>query len=307
MAAYESAAAGQAIEIGCSRIKPGTLRALAASYFAAPAFRTKSAGTQRTYRSFIEGLCREHGDKRAALLQREHVVRLIAARADKPASANMLRHVLRALMQHSIEIGLREDDPTREVKSIPIKTDGYHSWTEAEIAQFEKHHPVGSRARLAFALLLYTGQRRSDVVRMGRQHIENGGINVRQQKTGAQVWIPIHDALAPMIAGIGNLTFLTTGLGKPFTVGGFGGWFRYQCRAAGLEGCSAHGLRKAAARRLAEAGCTPHEIAAVTGHASLKEVVRYTRAADGKRLATAAMDKMKTGTFIGKPDEKFAK
>jgi integrase len=234
-------------------------------------------------------------------------VRLIAARADKPASANMLRHVLRALMQHSIEIGLRADDPTREVKSIPIKTDGYHSWTEAEIAQFEKHYPVGSRARLAFALLLYTGQRRSDVVHMGRQHIENGGISVRQQKTGTQVWIPIHDALAPMIAGIGNLTFLTTERGKPFTVGGFGGWFRHNCRAAGLEGCSAHGLRKAAARRLAEAGCTPHEIAAITGHASLKEVVRYTRAADGKRLATAAMNKMKTGTFIGKPDEKFAK
>ena len=104
-------------------------------------------------------------------------------------------------MQHAVEIGLRADDPTRDVRKIPTaKGEGYHSWTESEIAQFEHRHPVGSRARLAFALLLYTGQRRSDVVRMGHQHIKDGGICVRQQKTGREVWIPVHEALAPIIA-----------------------------------------------------------------------------------------------------------
>ena len=307
MQAYENAAAGQPAPIGGSQVKPGTLRALAASYFAAPGFRTKSAATQYTYRNIIDRLCREHGDKRAALLQREHAVRLVAARADKPSTANAFRHALRALMQHAVEIGIRADDPTRDVKSVPIKSDGYHSWTEAEIAQFERYHPLNSRARLAFGLLLYTGQRRSDVIRMGRQHMMDGGLTVRQQKTGRTVWIPIHETLVPMIGGTNNLTFLVTEFGKPFTAAGFGNWFRDQCRAAGLHGCSAHGLRKAAARRLAEAGCTPHEIAAITGHATLKEVIRYTEAADRKQLATAAMGKVKARTLIGKPDARFAK
>jgi integrase len=309
MAAYESALAGQQalLPVGASRVIPGTLRAVAASYFATAGFRAKRPSTQYSYRNIIDRLCYEYGDNRVALLQREHVVRLIAARADKPRTANALRSALRALMQHAVETGMRGDDPTQAVKAIPYKSGSYHSWSEQEIAQFEQHHPIGSKARLAFGLLLYTGQRRSDVIRMGRQHMVEGGLAIRQQKTGQQVWIPIHETLAPLIARIDNLTFIVTELGKPFTAAGFGNWFRDQCRAAGLQGCSAHGLRHAAARRLAEAGCTPHEIAAITGHATLKEVVRYTAAADRKRLATAAMGKMKAGTFVGKPAGKFAK
>jgi|GraSoiStandDraft_41_1057321.scaffolds.fasta_scaffold97980_2 integrase len=307
MAAHELALAGQPAPIGAERVRPGTLRALAVSYFASPAFRTTRPSTQYTYRNVIDRLCVQHGDKRVALLQRDHVVKLLAARANTPRTANALRQSLRALMQHAVEIGLRADDPTRDVRKIPTaKGEGYHSWTESEIAQFEHRHPVGSRARLAFALLLYTGQRRSDVVRMGHQHIKDGGICVRQQKTGREVWIPVHEALAPIIAdAAGNLTFLLTDHGKPYTAAGFGNWFRDQCRAAGLHGCSAHGLRKAAARRLAEAGCSTHEIAAITGHASLKEVARYTEAADRKRLAQSAMAKIRT--LSGKPDERFAK
>jgi integrase len=249
----------------------------------------------------IDQLCREHGDKRPALLQREHVVRLLAARADTPATANALRRSLRALMQHAVEMGIRADDPTREVRAIAVKGEGYHSWTEAEIAQFERHHPVGSRARLALGLLLCTGQRRSDVVRMGRQHVAEGVLSVRQQKTGRSLWIPVHEALASIMAGTAasNLTFLVTDQGKPYSAAGFGNWFRDQCRAAGLHGCSAHGLRKAAARRLAEAGCTAHEISAITGHASLREVARYTEAADRRKLAASAMAKVKSGTSSG--------
>jgi site-specific recombinase XerD len=112
----------------------------------------------------IDRLCAEHGDKRVALLQREHIIKLLAARS--PGAANALRRSLRALMQHAVEIGMRADDPTRDVRRVPTaKSEGYNSWTESEIEQYEQHHPIGSRARLAFALLLYTGQQRSDVVR----------------------------------------------------------------------------------------------------------------------------------------------
>jgi integrase len=301
MAAYEEALAGQPAKAGTARVKPGTLRALAVSYFASPAFLATKPSTQYAYRNVIDRLCIEHGDKRAGLLQREHVVRLMASRAGRPAAANTLRRALRALMTHAVEIGLRPDDPTRDVKPIRIRSDGYHSWTDEEITQFEARHPVGTRARLAFALLLYTGQRRSDVVHMGRQHVRGGVLQVRQVKTGIEVSMPIHPALAAILAEspTDHLTFLTTQYGRPFTSNGFGHWFLDMCRQAGLHHCSSHGLRKAAARRLAEAGATVHEIGAITGHASLKEIARYTRAADRKRLAQAAMDKIKARTLSG--------
>lgn len=297
MAAYEAALAGQSIPPAADRAgKPGTIRALAVSYFNSTAYRSMKDSTQAVYRAIIERLCREHGDKRAALMQREHVVKLMAARADKPESANGLRKCLRAMMQHAIEIGLRADDPTRDVKAIRGKTGGFHSWSDAEIAQFEKRHPVGTKPRLALALLLYTAQRRADVVGMGWQHCRDGSISVRQIKTGAQLQIPVHSALAGVLNDTPreNMTFLTTQFGKPFTAPGFGNWFRERCNEAGLPNCSAHGLRKAAARRLAEAGCTTHEIASITGHASLREIQRYTKAVDQVRLGVAAMDKVRT-------------
>jgi integrase len=310
MAAYEAALAGQPTPIGGSRVKPGTFRALAVSYFASVDFRSMASSTQSVYRNIIERFCREtdkdgnaHGDKSAATLRREHIIKLMAARAEQPDSANGLRKVLRAMMKHGVEAGLRADDPTRDVRAIRVKTDGFHSWTDDEIAQFEAKHAVGSRARLALALLLYSGQRRSDVVRMGRQHIRDGVLQVRQMKTGAYLEIPVHAALAQIIAETSgdNLTFLTTQFGKPFTAPGFGNWFREQCNVAGLPHCSAHGLRKAAARRLAEAGCTEHEIASITGHASLREIVRYTKAADQRRLARSAIDKVSA-----KPEQKLS-
>jgi integrase len=302
MAAYELALAGQPVPIGAKRVKPGTFRALAVSYFSSLAFSSMKASTQSVYRNAIDRLCDEHGDKSAATLQRQHVIKLMAAKAKRPESANLLRKVLRAMMQHAVEIGLRADDPTRDVRAIRVKSDGFHSWTDAEIAQFEKHHPVGSRPRLALALLLFTGQRRSDVVSMGRQHIRDAVIDgkatqllhVKQQKTGTELDIPVLPPLAAIIAETPtDMTFLTTQFGKPFTAAGFGNWFREQCNAAGLPHCSAHGLRKAAARRMAEWGFTAHEIAAWTGHLSLREVVRYTKGVDQKRLAVAAMSKVK--------------
>ena len=197
------------------------------------------------------------------------------------------------LMKHAVEIGLRSDDPTRDVPAIRVKSDGFHSWTDDEIAKFEAKHLVGSKPRLALALLLHSGQRRSDVVRMGRQHVREGVRQVRQVKTGAELMIPVHPELSAIIEQVQttNLTFLISESGKPFTAG-FSHWFRARCNEAGLLHCSAHGLRKAAARRLAEAGCTEHEIAAITGHASLREIVRYTKAADQRRLARAGMEKM---------------
>jgi integrase len=306
MDAYQAAMAGQPPQvIVASKAKQGSFAALAASYFASTTYLALKPKTKGIYNNAIERLCKSTdkngtaiGTLGAATLRREHVMALMAARAEKPDRANLLRRVLRALMQHAVEIGLRDNDPTRDVKAIKRKNaDGFHSWTDAEIAQFEAGHPVGTKPRLALALLLYTGQRRSDVVTMGKQHIDkNGAIHVRQFKTGVALTIPVHADLQAIIDATPSehLTFLTTTSGKPFTAEGFGQWFREQCNKAGLPHCSAHGLRKAAARLLAEAGCTANEIAAITGHASLREVQRYTKAADQTRLAVAATNKMRT-------------
>jgi integrase len=308
MAAYQEALAGQRPSIGADKVIPGTMRALAILYYGSLAFRSLKPITQSTYRNIIDRSCRDtdktgqpFGDKPAALMRREHVVKLMAARAAKPDSANGLRKVLKAIMAHAVELGLRADDPTREVRAIRVKTEGYHSWTEDEIAAFEARHAIGTRPRLALALLLYTGQRRSDVIRMGRQHVREGFLHVRQQKTGVELAIPVVQDLTRVLDGsvTGNLTYLVTEQGKPFTPAGFGNWFREQCDAAGLPKCTAHGLRKAAARRLAEAGCTPHEIAAITGHRSLREIARYTEAANQKQLASVAMAKTKSRTRSG--------
>jgi hypothetical protein len=186
MTAYEAAIAGQPIQVCSTRTKPGTMRALAVSYYNSVAFRSLRPSSQSIYRFLIDRFCREagangvsYGDLPAATMRREHIVKMMAQRADKPDSANGLRKVLRAMMQHAVETGMRQDDPTRDVKAIKVKTTGIHSWTDDEIKQFEAKYQVGTKERLAFALLIGTGQRVSDVVAMGRQHIRGDYITAR--------------------------------------------------------------------------------------------------------------------------------
>jgi integrase len=293
MEVYEAALSGQPRQIGASRTKPGTVSAAITGYYYDQSFLVLASSTQRRLRRILERFRAEHGDKRIALLQRQHIITLL--RSKKRFAARDWLRAIRALMRYTVEIGLRDDNPVVDVKLPNQKTDGYHSWTDAEIEQFEVHHAQGTRARLALSLLLYTGQRRGDIIKLGRQHICDGVLHVRQQKTGVELVIPIHATLQAIISDTpaNHLTLLTTQTGKPFSAAGFGNWFRDRCNEAGLTHCSAHGLRKAAARRLAEAGCTMHEIAAITGHASLSEVQRYTKAADQARLARAAMHKAK--------------
>lgn len=173
--------------------------------------------------------------------------------------------------------------------------DGFVAWSEEDIAKYLKRWPAGSRERLALVLLLYTGQRRGDVIRMGRQHVSGGAIRVTQAKTGAQLTIPMHSELKAVLETLprDSLTFLTTQHGEPFKdSASFGNQFREWCDKTGLPKRSAHGLRKSAAVRLVEAGCTTKEVQAITGHASLREVERYTKAAEQEKLARSAIARL---------------
>ncbi len=294
MTSYQDALSGitaPPVEIGAGRVRPRSIDALVIRYYASAAFVQLAPSTQATYRGALERFRNKYGDRLVASLQRKHIKAMMDRQADAPAAANMTLKMLRLLMPLAIDMEWRKDDPTAGIKRLRVKGDGFHSWTEDEIAAFEKRHPVGTRPRLAMALLLYTGQRRSDVVGMGWPAVRGERIAVTQQKTGKALLIPMHDDLAAILAQTprANITFITTDHGAPYTAAGFGNWFRERCDEAGLPQCSAHGLRKAAARRLAEAGCSSKQIAAVTGHTSLREVERYVAAAEQARLADDAV------------------
>src|SRR5262245_54962646 len=282
----------QSTNVGAGRTIPGSFDALCVSYFRSPEFRGLKASTQKVRRYIIERFRAEHGRKPIACLGRAHIKVIIGAKADTPEAANNLLKVLRMLLAYALDQGMIKTNPAVGVKGYRSRGEGFHTWTEAEVGQFEAAYLVGTKERLALALFLYTAQRVSDVVRMGWQHVKGDRIAVRQQKTDMPLLIKLHPELLRALATVpkSNLTFLTTERGAPFTPAGLSNWFGKRCSEVGLRHCSAHGLRKLAATRLANAGASTDHIKARTGHRTSKEVERYTRAADQARLDEQALE-----------------
>lgn len=296
------------IQPGSAKIRAGSFDDLITRYYRSSAWSDIKATTQYTYRGELERFRAKFGERSAITMSAQHVANLMARMADTPSAANNLKKRLGQLFKFAIVLGWRTDNPALPVRSLRVRTGGFATWQEEQIAQFEAHHPVGTVARLAFDLALHTAQRRSDVLVMGPQHVERGKIRVRQLKTGKTLLIPIHSKLAESIAAtpVAHLAFLTSQRGKPFSAKSFGMWFMRQCRAAGLEGYSMHGLRKAASRRMAEMGLSNQLIKSITGHSSDAEVSRYTRDAEQERMADLAAsimaNRFETGLAINSQD-----
>ena len=292
---------GESANIGMERTKPGTINALIVSYYTL-VFPTLAPSTQKLRRPILERFRKDYGDKPVARLEAAHIAAIMAAKAKAPTAANNLHKLLHHLLGHAVTLGMITSNPTKLVKKFKIKGDGWHTWSEDEVTQYLQRHSAGSKAHLALMLMLFTGQRRSDVIRMGWQHIrqtEKGPkIAVRQKKTDTPLLLPVAFELAQALAHVPrtNLTFLLNAHGAPFEQG-FGNWFRDRCNEAGLPQCSAHGLRKLAATRMANAGCTDEQLMAVCGWRSHSEVRRYTRKADQALLAEQAFGKVQGGTF----------
>ncbi len=281
---------------------PGTFAALAVRYYGSPQYQSLSGTSRANYRRVIDGFLEQHGHRQVKQMTREHVDIIIGKMASKPGAGITLLKRVRTLLRYAMALGWTDRDPTAGVKAYRSKE--IHTWNEEEIAAFEKRWPEGSRERLAFALLLYTGQRGSDVHRMLWSDYVGDTIRVAQQKTKTKLTIPIHETLERLLGAAhrNRATIVVTAYNKPFSVKGFGNMMSDAIREAGLPSrCKAHGLRKAAARRLAEAGCSASEIAAITGHKTLAEVERYTRAADQERLARQAI-KRQSKNKSGKPE-----
>ncbi len=290
-------------EAGKARVKPGTMRALAVERYKSPEFRACTAGTQHNAKLILEPFLKKHGHKLAADMRPQDVRKVLAEKADTPAAANNLRKQLRQLMNHAIAIGWRSDNPVLAVKPYKTKPGGYHTWAEHEIDLFYEAHAEGTLPHLAMTLMLWTGAAKVDAVALGWQNIKGDRIEYRRRKTAGQggdlISIRIMPALAAAISHCSPdaLTFLETKDGRSRSPNGLGNLMRRWCDAAALPECSAHGLRKAIARRLAEAGSSAKEIASVTGHKTLAEVQRYTDAADREHLADQAFDKLSERTI----------
>ena len=191
-------------------------------------------------------------------------------------------------------------NPTRDVSRLrPNRQGGHHTWTSEEIEQFEKRHPLGTKPHLALTLLIYSGGRRGDVVRIGRQHTRGGWLRYTQEKNRRRNPVTIDIAMPIELQRVvdaspcGGMTFLVTQSGRPFAKAGFGNWFRDRCNEAGLHRCTAHGLRKAAALRVAENRGTVDQLKAIFGWRSNRMAELYVQAADRKRLGSDAAKLLK--------------
>jgi integrase len=310
MTEYE-AAKSLVLPIERKGINSGTWRWLCVKYFAESAdYKQLDDRTKRVRRNILEAICREpiapgsdrkFGEFPLTRMGKDAIEVMRDRKIAFPESANARVKAIRAVFKWAV--GRKGSDgatlvphnPSRDVRYLKSRNlAGYHTWTVDEVRQYEERHPIGSKGRLALALLLYTGQRRSDVTRHGRQHLRDGKITFTQHKgrnrKPKRLTLPILPVLQQIIdaSPCGNMTFLVNDLGRPFTDAGFGNWFRDRCLEAGVPG-RAHGLRKAGATIAAENGATASQLQAIFGWSSLRMASRYTEAADQERMAEKAM------------------
>jgi integrase len=316
--AYETAMtrlANPADRSNGAQVRPGTMRWLATQYFGSPEFAGFVPKSQVFRRQIIESCLHEPlvpggshlvADCPLAKFSSRHVQMLRDRKAKTPGAANNRKKFLSAMFGWAIEdkeTGI-QTNPCREVRKLAYESDGFKLWTEADLDRFESFYPVGSKPRLALALLLLTGARRSDVVGLGPANVRDGWLRfvpVKTRKTRKDAtpkpWLP---ELAHIVAATklqGRDTFLVTDYGKPFTAKGFGNWFSKKCLDAGLADCSAHGLRKLGATRAAENGATHLQLMALFDWSSVAQAQHYVQHAERKRATGDTMHMLaKRGT-----------
>lgn len=304
MAAYEDAM-GASPPARKHGITVGTWRWLCVKYFSECAeFKRLDKQTQHVRRLILEGTYDEpiapgsqkcFRDFPLSRMTPEAIEVLRDRKMHAPESANSRIKAIRQVFKFGLKKHYVTSNPARDVEKFKTGSTGWHTWTVDEVSQFEGRHPIGTKARLALALLLFTGQRRSDAIRFGRQHVQQGKLTFTQHKgrnrKPHRLTLPILPTLQKIIdaSPCGDLTFLVNDFGRPFTDAGFGNKMREWCDQAGLRHCTAHGLRKAGATIAAENGATARQLMAIFGWYSIDQAELYTRAADQKRLAGSAM------------------
>ena len=282
--------------IALRSVDPGSINDVVARYYSDNAFRDLAESTQSVYRGVLERFRADFGDVSIKAFDAGRIASLMNHMRHIPHAAARLRKLLAQLLRIARRDKLLPSgfDPIKDASPPKTTSKGYHRWTEEELAAFEDAYSLGTKQRLAFDLLLYGAQRSGDVRFITPAIIAGGRIRLDQNKTSNAVDIPVVAPLqASLDAGpLGTVTLLETKDGKPFTEKGFYGMMKKACRKAGLGHCSPHGLRKAAARRCKEAGCSNEEGMAITGHKSEREYLRYAGSNARPEVADAAMHKV---------------
>jgi len=273
----------------------GTLAWLIERYRETTAWTYLSAATRRQRENIFAHVLETAGAQPFVKITTAVIMAGRDRRANTPFQARHFLDAMRGLFRWALKARLVKIDPTAGVDDPPRpQSDGFAPWSEDDIAAYESRWPVGTRQRVWLDVVIYTGLRRGDAVRFGRQHVRNGVGTIKTEKTGTEVTLPILPVLdATLKAGpCGDLTFIAGENGRPLTKESFSNLFRKACREAGLHDRSAHGLRKAAATRAANAGATVAELEAIFGWQGGTMAALYTRAADRRRLAQGAMHKL---------------
>lgn len=304
MSGYHNALAGLTLPPMKSQGRVDSLEWLCNAFYRSSEFRGQADGTRASKRRIYRLICAEPlspssnlhiGDMPYREMSAKHVRTLRDWKAETPHAANNWIKALRALFKWAIEEEHAAHNPARDVPLLRVVSEGFHTWTLEEMRQFEAAHPIGGQARLAMALMAFTGQRRSDVIRLGPQHARAGRFRFTQKKNETRhpvvVEIPILPVLAEIISAsvCGTRTYLIGETGAPWSNGGFGNKFHGWCVEADLPHCSAHGLRKAASCAAAEGGATELQMMAIFGWRSPAMARRYTLKASQRKMADATM------------------
>jgi integrase len=279
-------------------------------YYKSASYQSLEEYTKRRKRAVLDEVCNitfgagnRHrvGSLPFESMSSAHVRKLRDMKADKPEAANYRLKQLSVLFTWGVKQGLAKLNPVSGVEKLSSSGNGYYTWTEGDVEMYESHYPIGSQERLALALMLYLGVRRSDAVRLRPQHENKEKCTITftvfkgRKKSPKTLTLPILPPLRAIIdaSEVGETAYLVTKSGKPHGSGdSFGNWFRDCCRAAGLPDCSPHGLRKAASVRCAEAGASVHELMAMFGWDTPSMAMVYTRMAEQRRLASSAAEKL---------------
>jgi integrase/recombinase XerD len=303
-------------DIGASRTKAGTIDALIVGYLKHDAFKKGLAPATQAmrrpildhFREFRTPGGRRYGDNRLATIQQKNITAVLEGKTSN-AQKNWLK-TLRHLIAFAIAKGECSVDPSADIKPLrQVKSRGHMTWDDPQIVRYRERYAIGTTARLALELMLNIAARRHDAHLIGRQHLRGGNLSWRPNKTlrtTAKVLtirvLPALQAALDAMPQSDALTFLVNDYGRPFaSAAAFGNKFADWCNAAGLDpvmcddgrirNYRAHGLRKAACKQLAHAGCTGPEIMAVSGHSTLAQVQVYIDEVEQERMAGSAMDK----------------
>jgi integrase len=294
-AAYQAALQGDAPRPGAKAAR-GTLGWLFDLYRQTSAWTDLAKSTRYKREKIMMRVLETAGSSPVSAINEAAVIAGRERRAATPAAAQAFLDTLHGLFKWAVKSKLAAVDPTLNVKveTKPKRKGGYPPWTDEDMVKFEVRWPRGTRERLIFDILTYTGLRIGDVARLGRQHVRKGVIRIDTEKTGMRVTIPM---LAPLRETIdasrtGDLAFIVTRRGTPWNKGALGTAFVEAARAAGIHGKSAHGMRKAAATRAADNGATERELEAIFGWSGGRMATHYTRNANRDRLAAGAIGKL---------------